>query len=271
MELGQVSLLLRSIVKFGLYVLGFWASFRYLFDFSNPQAFGLGLAISTAIDLAAWNKGPTSSLFRPYTFGIYPHVGLMLNDLGLVTDEEFKAAARDVPPYRPWSDMHLFHYPIRAVVISFEPGAKTEVIHWPDLGYYSARLETDIKLKQFELPGRFFGWAPEFFIKGSPDGYSFGIRVREDWWKENKVKVASGVVQDEYLELDFGQVRLALAILPYEVINKFYVKSLPGHQERVKKTVAKRGWENETRGGDFRYRGESYTHNYISVWTDDLE
>lgn len=272
MGLGQVRKWLLVWLKFAAYVTVFWAAFRFIFDFSNVQAFGLGLAISIAIDLAASRKGPASTPFCPYMFGFYPHVGRMLIDIGLVTDEEFKAIAHDVPPYQPWSGKHLLHYPIRAFVISCEPDTKAEVIHYPELSYYSTRLEVEIGIEPFKRPGRFFEWTPEFFINSSLRGYGFGIRVNEEWWKENKAKVAAGTVLDENHEYNFGQVRLTLAILPYEVVNKFYIAPAPGLEERVKEIVAKQGWTNESRGGgEIPYHGENYEHKYVEVWTNDLD
>src|ERR1039458_5383227 len=271
MGLGQVRMWLRVLGKFAAYVAGFWAAFRFIFDFSNAQAFGLGLTISIAIDLAASRKG-SASTFRPYMWGIYPYIGRMLIDLGLVTDEEFKAISKDVPPYQPWSNKHMFHYPIRAFVISCEPDTKAEVIHYPELGYYSTRLYVDIRIEPFKLVVRSYEWTPELFIKGSFGGYSFGIRVHEEWWKENKARVAAGVVLEEDHEYNFGRVRLMLAILPYLVMNEFYIPPAPGHEDRVKEVVAKHGWTNESRGGgEIPYYGEDYEHKYVKVWTNDLE
>lgn len=266
-------------LKFAAYVAGFWAAFHFIFDFPNLQAFGLGLVISIAIDLGASRKGPASTSFRPYMFAIFPYVGCMLIDLGLTTDEEFKVITQDVPPYRPWSDRHLFHYQIRAFVISREPSTQSEVIHFPDLGYYLAKLDVEIKLDSFERPvapfdrpGRRPDWAPEFFMRGWSKGYHFGIRVPEDWWKENKAKVAADTVLHEDHEYNFGQVRLTLAILPYESTQEFYIPSAPGHQDRVKEIVGKYGWKNEALGGgELLYYGEHYEHKYVSVRTNDLE
>lgn len=270
--MGQVRMWLRVLLKFAVYVAGFWAAFRFVFDFSNAQAFGLGLAISLAIDLAASNKGPASISFRPHMFGIYPYIGLMLLDLGLVTDEEFKAIAKDVPPYRPWSEKHLLHYPIRAFVIGCDPDTKAELIHYPELGYYSVRLDVEIDIEPFKRPGRFSYWTPEFFIRGSMGGYSFGIRVDDDWWKENKTSVAAGTVLSEDHEYNFGRVRLTLATLPYAVMNKFYIPWVSGHQDQVKEIVAKQGWKNEPRGGgELPYYGEGYKHKYVDFWTNDLD
>jgi len=268
---------LIGLLKFAAYVAVLWAAFRFIFDFSSKQAIGLGLAISIATDFVASRKRPVSNVFRPHMFEIHPRIGRMLIDIGLASDEEVKTVSEQVPPYWPWSDKHLFHYPIRAFVISYDPDTKVEVIHYPELGYYSTRLDVESRIQQFTQaePGHrrpHFEWAPEFFVKLSRDGYSFGIRVSEHWWKENKAKVAAGVVLLEDHEYNFGRVRLTLAILPYAVASEFYIPWGLVQRERLKEILAKYRWTEESRGGgELPYFGETYKHEYVEVWTSDLD
>lgn len=94
----------------------------------------------------------------------------------------------------------------------------------------------------------------------------------EDWWKENKDKVLPGVVLNEDHEYNFGQVRLALAALPYQITSEFYVPVGRDHLEGLKKIIASKGWKNEPRGGgEIPYYGEEYTHKYVTVWTGDID
>lgn len=271
---GWIKLFVRGWLKFAAYVAVFWAAFRFIFDFSNRQAVGLGLVIAIAIDLAASRKCGRPE-FWPYVIGIYPHVGRMLVDIGLVTEHQFHAATKDKPPFRPWTDQHLFHYEIRAWVIGWDPDTQRDLIHFANIGIYTTRLELDFPIEQFRQGDRWpgIGWTPEFFFRPSANGgYAFGLRVGEKWWKENKANVAAGLVLHEDHEYNFGQVRLTLAILPAQVFRAFYVRQAADHQDRLKEIVGERGWTQERRGGgEIPSYGESYDHKYVHVWIDSID
>lgn len=260
----------RAIAIFLAYLAGFSAAFRYIFQFSGLQALGLGLALAIAIDIAGSRR--KEKTFRPYFVRVYPELRLMLTDLGLATEDELKSAVKNVAPFRPWADEHIFHYAIRAFVISYEPESMNDVIHFPDVGFYSTRLEVEIKIDAVKKVGTYRAWSPEFFIGLSSEGYAFGIRVLEEWWKENKARVAPGVVVDENHEYNFGRVRLALAVLPYQVKTEFYVPVGKGHQEALKNLITPKGWTIAALGGgEIPYYGEEYKHKYVSVSTGDID
>lgn len=46
----------RAIAIFLAYVAGLWTAFRFIFQFSDLQAFGLALALAVAIDIAGSRK-----------------------------------------------------------------------------------------------------------------------------------------------------------------------------------------------------------------------
>lgn len=266
---ASTQLWVRLLLRFAAYVFGFGLAFRFIFQFSNLQAAGLGLTLAIAIDIAASQK--TSKTFRPYLVTVYPKLWLMLTDLGLAIDEELRTVVKDVPSFRPWTNDHIFHFGVRAFVISSDPETTNDVIHFPDVGFYSTRLEMDVTIDALKHPGRWREWSPDFFFKLSSGGYAFGIRVPEEWWKENKEKITPGVVLNEDHEYNFGQVRLALAVLPYQITSEFYVPVGRDHQDRLKKLIAPKGWTNEPRGGgEIPYYGEEYIHKYVTVWTGDI-
>lgn len=260
----------KVLLRFVAYIAGFALAFRFIFQFSNLQALGLGLTLAVAIDIAASRK--THRTFRPYLVRVFPELRLMLTDLGLATDDELRTVVKDVASFRPWTDDHIFHYGVRAFVISHEPESMNDVIHFPDVGFYSTRLEIDIKIDVLKISGTYREWSPEFFMGLSSGGYAFGIRVTEEWWKENQGRVAPGVVVDENHEYNFGRVRLALAVLPYQVKSEFYIPMGRGHQDALKKLIAPKGWTNEPRGGgEVPYYGEEYRHKYVTVSTGDID
>ena len=111
----------QILLRFAAYIVGIALAFKFIFQFSNLQAAGLGLTLALAIDIAASRK--TQKSFRPYLVRVYPKLWEMLIDLGLATDEQLKSVVKEAPPFRPWTDDHIFHYGIRAFIISHDPEA----------------------------------------------------------------------------------------------------------------------------------------------------
>jgi|SRR5271166_2509026 len=261
-------------LKFALYVLLLWALFFYVFDFSKLQGFGLALVIMIAIDVAASRRGPAKTTFRPHQVRFATHLHPMLLDLGLVkSDEEYTTVAGEPRPWIPWSDNHVFHHWIRAYVLSHDPSkdARAELVHFPELGSYSNRLEITLKIESIRRAGQFSGWSPELFVRLGMEGYDIGINVNEHWWKENKSTVAPGVVLEERTEYNVGRVRLVMAVFPYQAFHEFYMTSRD-HQVGIKKIVSAKGWENDALGGaEIGYFGEEYKHKYVTIWLQDFD
>jgi hypothetical protein len=254
-----------------------WAILHYLCSFPNVQALGLGILLAAIITRGIYPpeaKESASSSFRPYVFTIYPQVGRMLVDVGLLAEEELKAIRQDVPSYRPWTDKHLLHYGFEAYVISSEPG----IVHYPEFGCYSTNLNLSIKVDlgfdiEPEPPSlRKFRSLPEFFIEPSIQSYALGIELPARWWEKNRDRALPGVVLHENFDYLCGRVRLTLARLSYEVGRSFYTECSTQYQDRVRKLVSEQGWTNTSRDIEgVRYLGEDYEHNYGLVTITALE
>ncbi len=128
------------LLKFAVWVVLLTLVFALVLGFSYRQAFGLGLVIMIAIDVASSRKGPSGTAFRPYQMKFHVHLYPMLLDLGFVKDpEEYHALAGERPP---WSDRHVFHHWIRAYVLTYDASANIELTHYPELGYYASKLDS---------------------------------------------------------------------------------------------------------------------------------
>jgi hypothetical protein len=252
-----------------------WAILHYICSFPNVQAVGLGILLAAIITRGIYQesaKESESSSFRPHVFTIYPQVGRMLIDIGLLTEEELKTIAKDVPPYRPWSDKHLLHYGFDAFFIGIDP----DVVHYPAFGRYTTRLDVLLNLDiGFEIePSKratIYKNLPGFFVEPEIQRYALGIELPITWWEKNKDRAVPGMVLRESYDHMCGLVRLTLARLPYEVAREFYSDCSAQYQERVKAIVAEQGWTNKPREVEgVGYYGEAYTHNYAAIWINSL-
>ena len=225
-----------------------------------------------------------------FHFQLYP----MLFDLGLVKNEdEYKAFAGERKPWRPWADTHAFHYSISAYAITEEQLKDTSrtLYHFPDLGFYTTRLELELRLESVkEWWGQGHRGIPEVFVRSGPWGYAIGLRVMDDWWKENKPKIDPAVIVNEETE-NYGKVRVTMAVFPYQAFQVFCNEYKPfdepkpwwwpwadnretwsNHQDHIKKIVSEKGWTNKALGGaeGIGYFGEDYSHKYVAIWLQDV-
>jgi hypothetical protein len=252
-----------------------WAILHYICGFPHVQAVGLGILLAAIITRSIYQRSANESAsksFRPHMFTIYPQVGRMLIDIGLLTEEELKTITEDVPPYRPWSDKHLLHYGFDAYLISIDP----DVVHFPAFDRYATRLDVLLNVDiGFEIePSKratIYKNLPGFFIEPSIQCYALGIELPMKWWEKNKDKALPGAVLRENYNHMCGLVRLTLARLSFEVAREFYSDCSAQYRERVKATVAEQGWTNKPREVEgVGHHGEAYTHNYAAVWINAL-
>lgn len=263
-----------SLLKTALWALAFWLLLSRVFDFSDRHALGLALIFALIVsELRGMQKTPTSFRFRPHQVKFHPHLYPMLLDLGFVKDaDEYQALVGEGKPWHPWSDTHIFFHWVRAYVITYDEGSQDRLIHFPELSFYSNKLEFGAQLKPIYQVGELGEWAPELFVKPWFDNYRIGIRAKEKWWNENKAKIAPGLVLHEDKEYQFGTVRLTLALLPATVFHEYFIDVSRDYGEHVKETAKAAGWKHEMLGGgDLPYYGDQFEHKYMTVWLQDLD
>ena len=166
-----------------------------------------------------------SRTFSPHEIYITPHIGVMLLDLGLVTESEWESLVGPRPPLTPWTSLHPVHHSIHAVVLS-EDTFGDQVVHWTGLSKYTCRIRFESRLDFITFPSKYSEWSPDFFIRLGSHGYELGITVHENWWKTNEERLKLiGIVRNVDHQYNFGRVQLSLAVLPYDAFHPFYVGS----------------------------------------------
>jgi hypothetical protein len=244
----------------------------FVFDFSNRHAIGLMFLVGAT----AWvhHAHSKASRFTPYRLIFYPQIFNMLQAIGFsLSAEDYRMLAGDVPPIDPWSPTHIFHYGLTAVVVSYDHASGTQVIHWTYSGGYSTSFERGERLGGPTVGLARAEWQPEFFIKPSGDGYRFGIRVLDGWWKQTKPKlIDSSAILHEEPEWNFGRVKLTLAVLPLELTRQFFLSDYPKKEQDVLKAkFSSHHWETDRLGNaEIGYFGEEFRHKYMRVWAQVL-
>jgi hypothetical protein len=205
--------------------------------------------------------------FSPYQIMIEPRIGLMLGELGLITDEKWKSLNAEAIPYRPWTALCLAAYGSRGVVLSVDKNGDN-IVHWTDTNHYTNSPQMSVRLDFLTFPDTYFAWSPDFFFRNGSGGYHIGIEVRENWWKEHEQRLQqSGIVKSVDTDYRFGTTRLTFEILPYEVFWPFYRKVNKSLSESVKRTAKDAGWEYDEMGGpEIGYFGDGYKGKYSTIW-----
>jgi hypothetical protein len=179
------------------------------------------LAIVVLVALTwPWVQQEIPPTFSPFQLALTPNIGLMLIDLGLVTDEEWNPLVGDAPPLFPWTSLNLVHYGVNAAVLSSDPNGDY-LVHWNSRNqhnFYTSRIATNVRLEFLKVPGRWGGSSPDFYMRSGRDGYEIGITVLDEWWKVHEERLSkSGIIKEQHREWNFGTIRLTLAVLPYRV------------------------------------------------------
>jgi hypothetical protein len=227
----------------------------------------LAVAFLIAIVFPEVQQKIASRTFAPHEMYITPHIGVMLLDLGLVTESEWQSLVGPRPPLTPWTSLHPVHYSIHAVVLS-EDTFGDKVVHWTGLSKYTRRIRFESRLDFIKFPHKFTDWSPDFFVNPGSHGYELGISVNDEWWKSNAERLEPrSIIQRINHEHDIGRVELSLAVLPYEVFHRFYVDWSKDLEQKIKQKVASTGWKAEELGNsEIGYFGESYDNKYAEVW-----
>jgi hypothetical protein len=253
----------------------FWT--KFLFALVAASCFlhfvgDMSIRASIAIALLAscswsWASKASDLEFSPHQINLQPYIGSMLIELGLITDEKWKALMEPELAGKPWDSMSLAKNGIRGVVLSVDSNGQN-IVHWPEASYYTSSTEVSIGLDFLKLPGSWSPWSPDFFFRSGSDGYHWGIAVKEEWWKGNQNHLLqAGIVKSHDTDYRYGTTRLTLEVLPHEVFWIFYRKWNKRLQEDANQKAKAKGWKVDEIGGDeMGYFGDSYKGKYGTVW-----
>lgn len=216
-----------------------------------------------------WNSSNMIDIsnFTPFVIDFSPHVGIMLFDLGLISEDKWKESMQQTDIPSTFSGSSLAQNGARCVVLSMRPDGD-HTCHWPLWNYYTSSYEFEVKLDFINFSGRYSPWSPGFFFRHSIDGYHLGIEVREDWWKENRERLEkTGKIKKVENEHRFGTVRISLAIFPSSTFWPFYRAYDKSMREKINSDALAKGWKPDTMGhAEIGYFGDSFTSEYADIY-----
>jgi len=151
---------------------------------------------------------------KPFQAHFLPHLGKMLIELGLMTEEAWKEKETGSADLDPASGDSLARRGLSAVVPFYRPSGKFTV-YWPQIQAFTSMLRYDIYLNFPDLePSSPGDVRVRCFMEAHEEGYEFGITVGLSWWEEHGARVeALGIVKKVRR---CGGEQLVMEILPYQ-------------------------------------------------------
>jgi hypothetical protein len=221
----------------------------------------------------SWTTLPRvdTSHFTPYEICLSPHVGKMLLELGLVTEEKWSEIAETEHPSDPRSPWRLVNYGIQGVVLSFRDGE--ELVHWSGTGHYTASVEYRCHLDFLELPGEFLQWSPCYFFRIDKGGYHQGITVHPSWWDQYKeILQAKGLIKNVHDERwGHGLIYLSLSVFPPEALRVHYREWSAKLNQAVRARAEELEWKFGDVGPDFGPSVDYFENKYGNVALRSIE
>jgi hypothetical protein len=193
----------------------------------------------------------------------------MLFDLQLVStlEEYFELVGEFVELY-PWRAENIFHHPIDAVCISYDPISGSTLAHFPSTGSYTTSMSWEGPLLGVDTGGV----ATLLRLQERTDGIHIGLQVNKGWWEKQKRLLSdSSIVLTEEDFLANQSVMLTLAVFPSEVLDCYYADLSPERQEENRELLVAKGWrkkrlDDKTLCLTYIF----YDHRYLNVHPDRI-
>ena len=217
----------RAIFAVGL-LLFLWALFYWGADFSLRASFVIAFVIGSLGTLWIYDAPPERQTkeFRPYYVRIEPEWHRILTDYELISTNEEWAKIRDEVIYANTDA----RYNVLREGLTFTVLSR-DVYYWNNDCRFSSKLDFRVRMREFAEPEPTVGppYVPEFFVRGTADGYSIGIATVESFKKIHMVGD-----NEELIEL---------ARVPAEEFLHYRVNVSGQARKELERELIKHGWK----------------------------